>query len=170
MIFVTVGNATQGFRRLLDVVDRLAGQGAFRNETVFIQSGNNPGFRPSNCKHEPFLPMEEFEMKIHEADLVISHAGAGTLLHVLQTGKLPVVMPRRKKYGEHVDDHQVELVKALATEGRIIPAYEPEDLPNAIMEVFELNRRRKGSGVRSEEKKSPMLELVAKAIGEMMRK
>jgi UDP-N-acetylglucosamine transferase subunit ALG13 len=170
VIFVTVGNATQGFGRLLNAVDRMAGEGAFGKEIVFIQSGNNPGFRTSHCKHEPFLDMANFETKIQEADLVISHAGAGTLFHVFQAGKLSVVMPRRKKYGEHVDDHQIELVEALAAEGRIIPAYEPEDLPNAIEKAFAENRRRKGSGVRSEEKKSPMLELVAKAIENLMSK
>ncbi|MBI3766239.1 MAG: multidrug MFS transporter, partial [Ignavibacteriales bacterium] len=93
MIFVTVGNATQGFGRLLNAVDRMAGEGAFGKEIVFIQSGNNPDFRFSHCKHEPFLDMENFETKIHEADLVISHAGAGTLLQVLHAGKIPIVMP-----------------------------------------------------------------------------
>jgi UDP-N-acetylglucosamine transferase subunit ALG13 len=136
VILVTVGNATQGFRRLLDRVDQLAGENAFRKkEMVFIQSGNNPEFHPLNCKHESFLNMETFRAKIREADLVITHAGAGTLLNALQAGKIPVVMPRRKKYGELVDDHQVELGEVLAAERRINPVYELEDLPAAIAEA-----------------------------------
>jgi UDP-N-acetylglucosamine transferase subunit ALG13 len=161
VIFVTVGNATQGFRRLLDAVDRLAGQGGFGDQAVFIQSGNNPDFHPSYCKHEPFLTMEAFERKIREADLIISHTGAGMLLHALRTGKVPVVMPRQKMYGEVVDDHQLEIVKALAAEGRVIPAYEAEDLPAAIAEARWRNKQ------PVPPPPSRMLELVARAIEEL---
>jgi UDP-N-acetylglucosamine transferase subunit ALG13 len=162
MIFVTVGNPKQGFRRLLEVVNRLEGEGFFNQEKVLIQSGNNSGYNPSNCMQEPFLAMEDFSEKVNEAELIISHAGAGTLLHVIQAGKVPVVMPRRKKYGEHVDDHQVELTKALAAEGRVIAAYEPEDLPGAIEEA----RRRNTQPGPSPP--SRMLELVAQAIEELL--
>ena len=180
MIFVTVGNATQGFRRLLDAVDRSAGEGAFGKETVFIQSGNNPGFRPSHCKHEAFLSMDAFETKIHEADLIISHTGAGTLWHALRAGKIPVVMPRQKKYGEVVDDHQLEIAKALAAEGRVVPAYEPEDLTRAIKEAMKRQGLEDGGWRRNEEKgksegeggrpQSPMLKLIEQAIEELVKR
>ena|SRR5688572_24392250 len=132
VIFVTVGNATTGFLRLLEVVDELAAAGAFGNDRVFIQSGNNPDFKPRYCEHETFINMELFSMCIEEANMVISHGGAGTLMHVLRAGKVPVVMPRRKHYGELVDDHQYDLVRSLAFEGRVIPAYETNDLAGAI--------------------------------------
>jgi UDP-N-acetylglucosamine transferase subunit ALG13 len=164
MIFVTVGNATQGFSRLLKAVDELTGKGVFESDSVFIQSGNNPDFFPSHCKHEPFLPMEEFARKVCDADLIVCHAGAGTLLHVLRAGKVPVVMPRRKKYGEHVDDHQLELVQVLASEDRVIPAYEPEDLPTAIEEP----RRRNRQPVPPSP--SLMQSLVAQAIEDLIGK
>ena len=163
MIFVTVGNATQGFRRLLDAVDILAGEKAWGNETVFIQSGNNPGFRPAYCKHEPFVPMDDFALKFQEAAVIVSHAGTGTLFHALQAGKVPVVMPRRKKYGEIIDDHQLELVQALASEGRVIPAYEPMELPAAIAEA---RQRTPGSALSPS---TEMHQLVAKAFEELMR-
>ena len=139
MIFLTVGNATSPFRRLLDAVDRLAGQGVFGSDCVFMQTGNNADFRPTHGKAEPFLEMDEFTKKVSEADLVICHAGAGTLLHVLHAGKVPVVMPRRKQYGELVDDHQVDLVQVLASEGRVIPVFEPDDLEKAITKARRLN-------------------------------
>ena len=139
MIFVTVGNATEGFRRLLDAVDQLAGQGAFGDDSVFMQTGNNEGFRPAHCQYQPFMGMEEFASKIREAAVVISHAGVGTLFHVLGAGKTPVVMPRLQRYGEHVDDHQLELAQALVSEGRIICACEPADLPEAIVKVRRMN-------------------------------
>jgi UDP-N-acetylglucosamine transferase subunit ALG13 len=132
VIFVTVGNATTGFRRLLEAVDELAEAGAFGNDYVFIQSGNNSYFKPKYCEHTAFITMELFTKSIQEANMVISHGGAGTLMHVLRAGKVPVVMPRRKHYGEIVDDHQNDLVRSLAFEGRVIPAYETNDLARAI--------------------------------------
>jgi UDP-N-acetylglucosamine transferase subunit ALG13 len=162
VIFVTVGNATQGFRRLLDAVDRLAGEGLFRDEAVFIQSGNNHDFHPVYCKHEAFVPMDDFAAKMQQATIVVSHGGTGTLFHALHAGKTPVVMPRRRKYGEIIDDHQLELVQALAAEGRLISIYEPDDLPAAILEA----RQRQAGQTHSSS--MGMHALVAKAIDELM--
>ncbi len=92
MILVTVGNATQGFPRLLDAVDRIAGEGAFGGDAILVQSGHTRDFRPRHCPHQAFFPMEEFIALVHEASLVIAHAGAGTLFHVFGAGKIPVVM------------------------------------------------------------------------------
>lgn len=162
LVFVTVGNATQGFRRLLEAVDRLAVQGIFKGDTLWVQSGSNSDLALSYGRHCPFLTMEDFVAKIHEANLIIAHAGAGTLFHVFQAGKIPVVMPRRKKYGELVDDHQMELVQVLAQEGRVIPAYEPDDLPQAIAQVDAHGLLRKP------EASSPVNDLVAEAIAELV--
>jgi UDP-N-acetylglucosamine transferase subunit ALG13 len=155
MIFVTIGNATQGFRRLLDAVDILAGDGFLGYEQVFIQTGHNRDFNPQHCKYRPFLKWME------KATLIICHGGCGTLLHSVRLRKVPVAMPRRKKYGEHVNDHQVQLVQALAAEGRVIPAYEPEDLPNAIAEA-----RRRATQPKPPQP-SGMIELVAQAVTEL---
>lgn len=108
--------------------------------------------------------MEDFTNKAFEAEMIICHAGAGTLFHVLRAGKVPVVMPRCKQYGEHVDNHQVELVKALTGEGRIIAAYEPENLPAAIAEAMRRNVQ------QAPLPPSRMLSLVAKAIEELLKR
>lgn len=162
MIFVTVGNATQGFRRLLDAVDSLARSGFFEREPLLLQTGNNRSFHSELCQYKPFLDTDEFQRWIEKADLVIAHGGCGTLSHAIRYEKVPVVMPRRKQYGEHVNDHQMQLVQALASEGRIVPAYEPEDLPAAITEA----RRRNAQPVAAAPAR--MLELVAQAIEELI--
>jgi UDP-N-acetylglucosamine transferase subunit ALG13 len=160
MILVSIGNATQGFSRLLNAVDKLAGDGIFGDESVVIQSGNSHEFRAVHCKQVDFLPMVQFAEMVLDANLVICHAGAGTLHHAFQAGKLPIVMPRRKKYGEHIED-QLELVKTLAADGRIIPAYEPENLPAAIAEARQRNKQ------PIPPPPSRMLELVARAIEDL---
>jgi len=138
MIFVTVGNATQSFPRLLRAMDDLAGNG-LNGESVVMQSGTAE-YRAVHCVQRDYFSSEEFVELIQTARIVVCHGGAGTLHHVFQVGKVPVVMPRRMKYREHVDD-QLQLVKAIAAADRIIPAYEPEDLPAALAEAGELMRR-----------------------------
>jgi UDP-N-acetylglucosamine transferase subunit ALG13 len=164
VVFVTVGNSNYRFRRLLDSVDALAGHGILKGEHVLIQAGHTPDFQPKYCKLRPFLPTEEFEKCLEQAELIISHCGSGTVLPAIQLGKLPVVMPRLKRYGEHVDDHQVQFVEALAAEGWIVPAYEPEDLPAAIAEA----RRRSRQPVPPPP--SRMQSLVAQAIEDLIGK
>ena len=163
MIFVTVGNAKQGFRRLLSTVDQLAGTKAFQCERVFMQIGHNLDFHPQHCEYKPFLSPDEFQQWMEKADLIICHGGC-TQLQAIRLGQVPVVMPRRKKYGEHVNDHQVQLVEALATEGRIIPAYEPEDVSAAIAEV----RRRKAQPMPLPPTR--MITLVSEAVEELIGK
>lgn len=161
MIFVTIGNATQKFERLLEAVDRLAGAESLG--PVMIQAGYSASFDARHCEVVDRLPPDEFARSIREAEVVISHGGAGTLWHSFRAGKVPVVMPRRAKYGEHVDD-QYELVQALARQDKLIPAYEPEDLAEAVAEA-----RRRGA----QELPPPptrMLELVAEAIEQLSRR
>lgn len=135
MIFVTVGNSHHGSMRLLNAVEEMAASGAFSGEPVLIQSGNNPDFKPTYCENRPFLSMDEFNHMIRTASLVICHAGAGTLSSVLRTGKTPVVVPRRLKYNEIVDDHQTELLEVFASRRLLVPAYEVSDLPAAIRDA-----------------------------------
>jgi UDP-N-acetylglucosamine transferase subunit ALG13 len=163
LIFVTVGNATQPFTRLLAAVDRLATEGIFAGEPVLIQSGNNPGVVSHSCEVRPFISMDEFVQFMQDASLLICHGGCGTQLHAIRLGRIPVVIPRRAKYGEHINDHQVQLVKALAEQGKIVPAFETDDLPQAILTARRL------SEMPIAPQPSPMLSLVAQAIEEFAR-
>jgi UDP-N-acetylglucosamine transferase subunit ALG13 len=161
LIFVTIGNAKQSFRRLLDAVDSIAETGFFNSEPILIQSGNDFQFQSSRCEVKPFISMDEFNEAMEAASLIICHGGCGTQLHAIRLGKVPVVMPRRKKYSEHVNDHQVQLVEALAAQGKIVPAYETGDLEAAITRARELNENPVILAP------SPMLSLVAQAIDEL---
>lgn len=158
MVFVTVGTPTQGFPRLLEVVDQLAGGGFFDDEPVFMQTGSTRDFVPRHCNATAFVPRPQFEGLLMEARLIICHGGV-TLLEMIRLGKVPVVMPRRKKYGEHVNDHQLELVELLASEGRIVAAWEPRDLRGAVVDA----RRRTAWPVA----KSEIASLVDTAVQEL---
>jgi UDP-N-acetylglucosamine transferase subunit ALG13 len=127
VVFVTVGNATQPFLRLLQAVDKAAGRGDFGGEPVLVQSGYSNSFRPQHCENRPFINMDEFGRLIGTSSLIICHGGC-TQLEIIGRGKVPIVMPRMRKHGEHVNDHQVQLVRQLELEDRIVAVYEPECL------------------------------------------
>jgi UDP-N-acetylglucosamine transferase subunit ALG13 len=162
MIFVTVGS-DKGFPRLMSAVDRLRSQNLIQ-EHVLLQIGANANFKSEVCEVVTFLAPAEFERCMRDASVVICHGGAGTMIFALQARKVPVVMPRRKVYGEHIDDHQLEGAQALAAEGRIILAPEVDDLPAAIAQA----RLR---GMQSApEPPSTMIELVSRGIEELLHR
>lgn len=136
--FVSVGNATQPFLRLLDAVAKLVPE---LPPPVIVQHGVAP-FYAQGCRAVPFVGMDDFESLIIEAELLILHAGAGSVLNALRAGKVPVVMPRRVCYGEHVDDHQLEFAQALAETGRVMVAGEPEHLAAAVRCALSLQSER----------------------------
>lgn len=82
------------------------------------------------------MGMDEFAHHIKTAQLLILHAGAGSVIHALETGKYPVIMPRRADLGEHVNDHQIEFARALGGMHRVMVAETPERLAQAVQEVL----------------------------------
>ncbi len=162
MTFVTVGNATDGFRRLLNAVEGLAAADRLPVPVV-IQSGHNPGYQPRHATTRPFMSMEEFEDHVGRARVVISHAGAGTVLQALAAGKVPVVMPRRARYGELIDDHQAEFAECLAGAGRVILAWEPADLAAAV-EAALARRTRPAAGASDR-----LVHVVRESLEQLLR-
>lgn len=115
MIFVTVGTHEQQFNRLLEAVDRLKGSGDIA-EDVIMQTGFST-YEPIHCKCKKLLPYDEMQRCIREARITITHGGPASFIAPLQIGKIPIVVPRQKKFDEHVNDHQLEFARAV--EGRM---------------------------------------------------
>lgn len=111
MIFVTVGTHEQQFNRLIEAVDRLKGEGSIEDE-VIMQIGYST-YEPKHCKWSKLIPYSEMQKNIEEARIVITHGGPASFIAPLQLGKTPIVVPRQKRYDEHVNDHQLEFCKAV---------------------------------------------------------
>ncbi len=150
--FVSVGNCTQPFPRLLDAIAAL---GPSLPRPLVVQHGSGV-FTLTDATAIPFLPMADFEARVAEAELLILHAGAGSVIHAIRAGRMPVVMPRRAALGEHVDDHQLEFARTLDAAGRVVMAEAPADLPAAIARAL-AHRQDAGS---TDPATSPMLGLV----------
>ena len=112
------------------------------SKPIVIQYGNNSvDTQDKECEWIKFTSMKEFETRIKEAEILILHAGAGSLIHAIQAGKIPIVMPRRAVYKEHVDDHQVELAERLAQENKLVLVMESEDLKQAVAKARVLKEK-----------------------------
>lgn len=132
MIFVTVGTHEQPFNRLLEEMDNLVKNGDIKEE-VIIQTGFST-YEPKYCKWQKLFPYNEMLKNVEDADLVITHGGPSSFIMPLQIGKIPIVVPRQKKYNEHVNDHQVEFSKAVAErQGNIIVVENVKDLKKVIL-------------------------------------
>lgn len=132
MIFLTVGTQFP-FDRLVRAVDESFDNGLI-DEEVFAQIGET-SYRPRNFKSVASLEKGAFDGCLKQASSVISHAGAGTITTALDNHKPLLVMPRLKKYGEVVNDHQVAIARKFSELGHILVAYEVTDLPDRIRKL-----------------------------------
>lgn len=162
--FVSVGNAHQPFGRLLEAVRAIAQR---LPQPVIVQHGYTP-FDDAGCTRVSFLGMDEFIRQICNSDLLITHAGAGSVIHALQAGKVPVIMPRRFSLGEHINDHQVEFARALADIGKAILAEETSDLEGAVEKALRLQRTSEHNA-SNKNFVPPMVELVDQVLSEHAR-
>lgn len=112
MIFVTVGTHEQPFNRLLECVDKLK-ENNIITEEVIMQTGFST-YVPKNCEWKKLFPYDAMIENVKKARIVITHGGPSSFIMPLQEGKIPIVVPRQKKYEEHVNDHQVDFAKAVA--------------------------------------------------------
>ncbi len=126
MIFVTVGTHEQQFNRLVEYMDNLN-----LSEEVIIQRGYSD-YVPSRCRSEKLLPYSEMEKLVEQARIVVTHGGPSSIMMPLQMGKIPIVVPRQNRYGEHVNDHQVEFVQKISESIDIIPVYDIQELGDII--------------------------------------
>lgn len=131
MIFVTVGTHEQQFNRLVQYVDRWKKECVIEEEVV-IQTGFST-YEPKNCRWKKMFPYREMMDLVKTARIVITHGGPSSIMPVLQEAKIPIVVPRQKKYDEHVNDHQVEFARFIRErQGNIIVVEEIEELKEKI--------------------------------------
>ena len=124
-IFVTVGTELP-FDRLIAAVDDWAGATG-RGRDVFAQIGHT-SYVPRHIAWAPMIEGREFRQLFDRADLIVAHAGMGTILAALELERPLVVVPRRADLGEHRNDHQLATVARLAERGLINGANDERDV------------------------------------------
>ena len=137
MIFATCGSSDLRFDRMMKGLTLLP------MDELEVQHG--PATPPPCARAYAYLPFTEMVERIELADIVVSHAGVGTILCAIRAGHTPVIIPRLKRHREAVDDHQAELAAVLADHGTVLLAASLDDLPAAVAAVP--RRGRKGMSV-----------------------
>ena len=130
MIFLTLGSQKFQFNRLLEEVDKLINDGVITDK-VFAQIGSS-NYKPKYFEYVDFISQEDFIKKMDECDIVITHAGTGAIVNAIKKNKKVIAVPRLAKYGEHVDDHQIQIIDEFKQLNLIEPVYELEDLGKKI--------------------------------------
>lgn len=125
MIFVTVGTHRDPMPRLIAALEDLpAGE-------LVVQYGTSP--QPAAAARTvAFMPFDDMFACFDAADVVVTHAGVGSVLTAMRVGHTPIVVPRRHSLGEHVDDHQAELTRALAERKAVLPVWDLSQLSRAV--------------------------------------
>lgn len=130
-IFITLGSQKFQFNRLLKAVDELCEKGTVDAEDVFAQIGYSD-YLPKNFSYKKFLDRDEFSNEMEKANIVITHGGTGAIIGAVKRGKKVIAVPRLAKYGEHVDDHQLQLIKQFDDLNLICSCHDVGDLETAL--------------------------------------
>ncbi|MDN3686559.1 PssE/Cps14G family polysaccharide biosynthesis glycosyltransferase [Cyclobacterium jeungdonense] len=131
MILVLLGTFPTQFERPLIAIDTLCREGIIREE-VIVQNGFTK-FPSEYLTYKPFLPVEELDHLYREARIVISHAGSGSLLKGIKMGKKIIAIPRMPKYGEVVDNHQMEILSEFENENYLLGWRETDQLKELLI-------------------------------------
>jgi UDP-N-acetylglucosamine transferase subunit ALG13 len=134
LIFITVGSQKFQFNRLLQEVDNLIEQGDLKSNEVFAQIGYST-YKPRKYLYEKFLDKSKFINCINNSEIIISHGGTGSIVNSLKHGKKVIGVPRRSEYGEHVDNHQYEIVTQFVNLNMILGIEDVKDLKVGLKKV-----------------------------------
>ena len=127
-VFVTVGTFEFPFQRLMDRIDKICPD----EWDVTVQSGTATA--PTRFESAPAMPYEDVLAACREVDVVIGHAGVGTVLTAATAGVQLILVPRRQAHGEMVDDHQIELITFLDRNDDITSIQDVNDLTAELVE------------------------------------
>lgn len=132
-LFVPLGTQKFPFNRLIEALNGLVEKGLYKPEEIVMQSSIyevEPKFT-----HYELIPAAQFEELIDKAKLVITHSGVNSIISCMKRKKPLIIVPRLKKYGEHVDDHQLEIAELMKQKFDVIVVKDLSKLDVAIEEA-----------------------------------
>ena len=132
MIFLTVGSR-YGFDRLVRAVDDMVYRGEI-DDDITAQIGVG-AYEPRHMHFDRFIDAHRYDARIRDSRMLIGHAGSGTISLAVTNCKPLLVLPRRKRYHEHVNDHQVATARKFDELRHVLAADEAEDLPRRFTEL-----------------------------------
>lgn len=135
MILVLLGTQNNSFHRLLEEIQKNIDNGNIKEE-VIVQKGYTK-FESKDMILYNQIPMEEMKNMISKADLIITHGGVGSIINSIEQEKKVIAVPRLKQFKEHVNNHQIDIIKSFSEMGYIIGIERVEQLGDALKKVKE---------------------------------
>ena len=133
MILVMLGTQNDSFHRLLEEIDKLIKNGQIK-ENVVVQAGYTK-YESTNMKIFDFISSDELNKLEQQADCIITHGGVGSIIGSIEKNKKVIAVPRLKQYGEHVNDHQLDIVQSFDKLGYIIGITDVSQLGDALQQI-----------------------------------
>ena len=140
MVLVLLGTQNNSFHRLLEEIEKNIEDGTIK-EQVIVQAGYTK-FKSNNMEIFDLIPKEKLEKYQEEANYIITHGGVGSIIESLKKGKKVIAIPRKQKYGEHVNDHQIDIVQTFNEKGYLIGLNDVEELKDAIKKIDDFKPRK----------------------------
>lgn len=135
MILVLLGTQNNKFERLLKEIQKCIDNKVI-TEDVVVQAGST-NFESDNMKIFDLIPEDELNELKKKARIIITHGGVGSIVGCIKIGKKVIAVPRLKEYGEHVNNHQKQIVETFNNQGLIKGVQDLKDLKNAIISIDE---------------------------------
>ena len=119
MILITLGTQDKPFYRLLEAVQKQIDAGIITDKVV-VQAGCSSDFKSNDMEIFDLIPMDEFDKLISECDILITHGGVGSIITGLKNNKKVIAAARLCEFGEHVNDHQLQIIENFEKAGYIL--------------------------------------------------
>ncbi len=133
MILVLLGTQHNEFVRLIQEIENCINNGIIKEE-VIVQAGVTK-YKSDKMKIFDMISKEELAKYMSESNLIITHGGVGSIIMALEKGKKVIAVPRLHEYGEHVNNHQRQIIKVFSEKKYLIGIQNVEDLPEALREA-----------------------------------
>ena len=133
MIFVTLGSQKFQFNRLLMELDKLVEEKKISND-IFAQIGYSD-YKPKNYEFKEFLDREQFAEIMERCEIVITHGGTGAIVGAVKREKKVIAVPRLSKFGEHVDDHQLQIIDQFTDMNFIVGVKDTNEIYEALEQL-----------------------------------
>ena len=133
MIFVTLGTQDKPFERLLVAIDKAIEKGAIKDK-VIVQAGYTK-YQSKNMEIFDYIDNEKFEELVKKCDLLIAHGGVGSILSGVTNEKKVIAAARLEKFGEHVNDHQIQIIEEFVRIGYILELKDFKRLDKVINQM-----------------------------------
>lgn len=147
MILVMLGTQKNDFSRILKEIEKCIEEGIIKEE-VIVQAGSTK-YKSNKMKIFDLIAREELDKKKEEARIIITHGGVGSIVGALKMNKKVIAVPRLKCYGEHVNDHQKQIIENFNNQGYIKGIFDTKELKQAIQEIDKFTPKKFKSNTQS---------------------